>query len=97
MFVQQDKGDTVDAQAVVTALGKTFSVAKAIEKIDTTKMPSDPQVRYFNEADRGKAEQITAELKVKGYATAEPVRLGLPAPVGQVEVWLPKNASAVRR
>ena len=95
VFVQQDKGDPVDAQAVVADLGKTFTVAKTIEKIDT-KMPKDPQVRYFNETDRGKAEQITAELKVKGYATAEPVRLGLPAPVGQVEVWLPKNTSAAR-
>ncbi len=94
VYVQQDKTDTADTKSVISGLQKTFSVASAVEKIDTSKMPKDPQVRYFNDQDRAKAEQIAAELKTKGYATAAPVRLGLPAPSGQVEVWLPKNPAA---
>ena len=98
VYVQQDRTDSVDTRPIVASLQKSFSVAGVVEKIDTAKMPRDPQVRYFNDKDREKAEQIATELKTKGYATVEPVRLGLPAPAGQVEVWLPKNSpSAIER
>lgn len=93
VYVQQDKTDTADTASLVAGLQKSYSVSGTVEKIASAKMPKDPQVRYFNEQDRDKAERITAELKTKGYATAEPVRLGLPAPKGQVEVWLPKDPS----
>lgn len=93
VYVQQDKTDARDARVLVADIKRNFPVAESIERIDSAKMPQDPQVRYFNDADEGKAESIAAELKTKGYVTAQPVRLGLPAPAGQVEVWLPKNPS----
>ena len=64
-------------------------VASSVEKIDSLKMPIVAQVRYFNEADKPLAETALAQLQ-KQFPNAKLVRIALPAPTGQLEVWLPR-------
>lgn len=91
VFVQRDRVDkSNNAELIVTALsaGK-FGVAKAIERIDSSRMPKVAQVRYFNDADKTLAERALAQLQLQ-FPSATIVRIGLPAPSGQLEVWLPR-------
>jgi hypothetical protein len=91
VYVQRDRVDsTSKAESVVAALqSAAFGVAGSIERIDSSRMPKAAQVRYFNEGDRPGAERALVELQ-KQFPDAKLVRVGLPAPVGQLEVWLPK-------
>jgi hypothetical protein len=91
IYVQQDKADKTDTKALLKELGKTFKVAGGVEKLDSAKMPSRAQVRYFSEKDRAKAEAVVEQLKAQGYASAAPVYIGIASPPGQLEVWLPKK------
>lgn len=91
IYVQQDKADKTNTQALLKALKKTFKVAGSVEKLDSAKMPSRAQVRYFSEKDRAKAEAVVEQLKAQGYASAAPVYIGIASPPGQLEVWLPKK------
>jgi hypothetical protein len=47
------------------------------------------QVRYFRTADEDKAKKALGVLKGR-YPNAKLVAFNLPAPAGQLEVWLPK-------
>jgi hypothetical protein len=91
IYVQQDKADKTNTQALLKELRKTFKVAGSVEKLDSAKMPSRAQVRYFSEKDRAKAEAVAEQLKTQGYASAAPVYIGIASPPGQLEVWLPKK------
>jgi hypothetical protein len=91
IYVQQDKADKTNTQALLKELRKTFKVAGSVEKLDSAKMPSRAQVRYFSEKDRAKAEEVVEQLKAQGYASAAPVYIGIASPPGQLEVWLPKK------
>lgn len=91
IYVQRDRLDTSAAgEAIVASLkSKSFTVATGIERIDTSRMPKTAQVRYFNDSDKSAAEKALAELQ-KQFPTAILLRVGLPAPSGQLEVWLPR-------
>jgi hypothetical protein len=91
IYVQQDKADKTNTQALLKELRKTFKVAGSVEKLDSAKMPSRAQVRYFSEKDRAKAEAVVEQLKAQGYASAAPVYIGIASLPGQLEVWLPKK------
>lgn len=92
IYVQQDLRDAPNAgqQIVKTLAGSGFTVEKRVELIDSSKMPKNAQVRYFNDSDKGLAEAALTELQ-KLYKTAILARIaGMPAPKGQLEVWLPR-------
>jgi hypothetical protein len=96
MYVQEDVKDTPAAGARVVQLLQTgwptAKVENEVQRIPSQTMPDVAQVRYFNEADAAKAQRCVGILK-KVYPNARVVRIGLPSPKGQLEVWLPKVAS----
>lgn len=91
IYVQRDKLDrSLAAQKTANALSLYgFTVSRAIEPVNSSSMPRTAQVRYFNDADKPKAEKALELLK-QNFNSAALVRVGLPAPSGQLEVWLPK-------
>jgi hypothetical protein len=94
MYIQEDATDTPDAgRNVVQLLRKgwpTAIVESKVQKIPTQKMPDVAQVRYFNASDEALANRCVQILKGE-YPNARVVRIGLPSPKGQLEVWLPRK------
>jgi hypothetical protein len=95
MYIQQDAQDTPASGAKVVQLLRTgwpsADVESAVQRIPSQKMPAVAQVRYFNDTDEALAQRCVEILK-KAYPNARVVRIGLPSPAGQLEVWLPKVA-----
>jgi hypothetical protein len=95
MYVQEDVQDTPASGAKVVELLKTrwpsAKVENKVQRIPSQKMPDVAQVRYFNGADAAMAQRCVEILR-KAYPNARVVRIGLPSPKGQLEVWLPKVA-----
>jgi hypothetical protein len=95
MYVQEDVEDTPASGAKVVQLLQTgwpsAKVENKVQRIPSQKMPDVAQVRYFNGADRAMAQRCVEILR-KAYPNARVVRIGLPSPKGQLEVWLPKVA-----
>lgn len=91
VYVQRDRLDTsAKGEQIVAALkAASLGVANSIERIDSSRMPTVAQVRYFNEADKPLAETALAQLQ-KQFPNAKLTRIALPAPTGQLEVWLPR-------
>jgi hypothetical protein len=94
MYVQEDATDTPEAGAKVVQLLRkgwpTANVESQVQKIPTQKMPDVAQVRYFNASDEAFANRCLEILK-QTYPNARAVRIGLPSPKGQLEVWLPRK------
>lgn len=92
VYIQTDKSDaSTGGDDLLKELKKSsINVASGIERIESTRMPKVTQVRYFNDVDKDKAERIQTILKRTRPDTAL-IRLGLPAPNGQLEIWLTKN------
>lgn len=92
VYVQQDSSDNpANGKKIVELLKEQkLNVASLVEKIPTSKMPSSTQVRYFRAEDESKAEEVLRTLK-KEYPEAKLVALRVPAPAGQLEVWLPRT------
>jgi hypothetical protein len=91
VYVQRDRADlTNKAKLIVDALrAASFNVVSKVETVDSARMPKAAQVRYFNESDKPMAEGALREFQ-KQFPNASIVRIGLPAPSGQLEIWLPK-------
>jgi hypothetical protein len=100
VYVQMDALDNPASGANVVQLLRggwpSATVESAVQQIPTQKMPDTAQVRYFNEADAAIANRCVEILR-KTYADARVVRVGLPSPRGQLEVWLPKVKAAAGR
>jgi hypothetical protein len=94
MYVQEDATDTPEAGTKVVQLLRkgwpTANVESQVQKIPTQKMPDVAQVRYFNASDEAFANRCLEILK-QTYPNARAVRIGLPSPKGQLEVWLPRK------
>lgn len=94
MYVQEDATDTPEAGTKVVQLLRkgwpTANVESQVQKIPTQKMPDVAQVRYFNASDEAFATRCVEILK-QAYPNASAVRIGLPSPKGQLEVWLPRK------
>ncbi len=91
IYVQRDRLD-ISHSAITTVknlVDAGFPVYKSVEVVDNSKMPKTAQVRYFNDSDKPSAEKAVSLLK-RQFNSANIVRVGLPAPSGQLEVWLPK-------
>jgi hypothetical protein len=94
IYFQQDSADAPGAGAAVAAkLHQNWPnvvIETKVERIPSAKMPSSPQVRFFNAADQDLANQCRDHLKAAAGIDARVVRIGLAAPAGQLEVWLQK-------
>ena len=92
IYIQIDKADStgVGDELAKELRQSSINVAGDIERVQTARMPKNSQVRYFHDEDRTKAEQIQSILK-KTRPDVTIARFGLPAPIGQLEVWLTKN------
>jgi hypothetical protein len=94
MYIQEDATDTPeDGTKVVQLLRKgwpTATIESKVQRIPTQKMPEAAQVRYFNASDEAFANRCVEILK-QAYPNARVVRIGLPSPKGQLEVWLPRK------
>jgi hypothetical protein len=94
MYVQEDVADTPEDGAKVIQLLRTgwpaANVESAVQRIPSQKMPDVAQVRYFDAADEALADRCIGILK-QAYPDARAVRIGLPSPKGQLEVWLPRK------
>jgi hypothetical protein len=94
MYIQEDATDTPEAGTKVVQLLRkgwpTANVESKVQKIPTQKMPDVAQVRYFNASDEAFANRCVGILKEE-YPSARIVRIGLPSPTGQLEVWLPRK------
>ncbi|QWF18150.1 hypothetical protein [Lysobacter capsici] len=94
VYIQKDASDTSrKAELVAKALSDaSLAVAKSIEKIESKKMPKLAQVRYFNKSDRTEADNALTALKTH-YPDAIITFISLPAPAGQLEIWLPRTGT----
>jgi hypothetical protein len=92
IYLQQDENDHSPRGAQVIAALHAYNVVRKIERIPSAKMPGAAQVRYFNEDDRARAQEVAGLLKGIGL-DARVVRIGLPSPPGQLEVWFPRVAT----
>ena len=91
IYVQQPRiDDAAKGRQIVGLLNDTgLNVVPEVEGTENDKTPDRAQVRYFNEADKANATKVLDTLKQK-YPDAVLVPLKIPAPSGQVEVWLPR-------
>lgn len=97
IFVQTDAQDSPAAGVAVVQLVRgawpNANVESHVERIPTQKMPNGAQVRYFNEVDAAKANRCASILR-PDFPKIQVVRVGLPSPKGQLEIWLPKTSRA---
>jgi hypothetical protein len=93
IYVQMDKQDNPASGSkivqLVTTAWPSAKVESKVQLIPTARMPNIAQVRYFNESDIDKANRCVKIIQ-QIYPDARVVRIGLPSPSGQLEVWLPK-------
>ena len=91
IYVQQAEADTPASGSQVVSLLQTggFKVEPRVERTADKVTPDRAQVRYFNEADKEHAMQVLETFKQK-YPDAVLVPLKIRAPLGQLEVWLPR-------
>jgi hypothetical protein len=93
LYIQMDVKDSEASGANMVQLLRTgwpsADIESKVQRIPTLKMPDTAQVRYFNESDLAIANRCLAILQ-RVYPEALIVRVGLPSPKGQLEVWLPK-------
>jgi hypothetical protein len=91
VFVQSDYQDTSDKDELIVKdlRSASFNVESTIDRIKSSLMPRVAEVRYFNEADKDVADRALQEVR-KTFPSATTVRVALPAPSGQLEVWLPR-------
>jgi hypothetical protein len=93
VFIQRDRNDlSGKSEAILQALTQdpSLRVDPRVEAIKHENMPSKPTVRYFNAGDSTIAERVLERFK-KIYPDAVAMPITLPAPQGQVEVWLPRT------
>jgi hypothetical protein len=91
IFIQRDiADDPKNATLAVKLLTDSgYLVAAGVERIPSRKMPNTPQVRYFNADDLPKAQKVV-DVLARMSLKAKVVRIPLPSPAGQLEVWLMK-------
>lgn len=94
IFIQKDKLDKTNAsQNLVNQFrAANFRVENSVESIDSSKMPRVAQVRYFNDADQDLANKVAENMRTQ-FPDVSVLKFKLPAPSGQLEVWLPRSNS----
>jgi hypothetical protein len=97
IFLQQDRASPAGQYAAIASrLQQAWSgavVESAVQRMPSAKMPSMPQVRFFRATDQNLANTCRDLLKASSGIDARIVRVGLNAPAGQLEIWLPANVA----
>ena len=95
IYVQRDRADASGSdERLVSALRQAgLEVMPRVEPIASDKMPAAAQVRYFNDEDAALAVKAVDALRLVAPG-ARTVRIDLPAPPGQLEVWLARVAAS---
>ncbi len=95
IYIQKASADISDRPGLVLeGLRRSFSVEPRIQSLDARKIPDHAEVRYFNSEDEEKAAQARTKL-LATYPDVRIVRVNLPSPKGQLEVWLPANPGSI--
>jgi hypothetical protein len=76
---------------VHSKLRKNSFLAPGIERLENSKIPKNTQVRYFNNSDLSKANNLAAIVQKTTNAKVYTVNPGLKATEGTLELWLGKN------
>jgi len=94
VYLQRDVSDATNSAATLKGLltAQSFNVVPQVEAIASSKVPRTAQVRYFSKSDEGAADRALSVLR-QVYPTAAKLFVGLQAPAGQLEVWLPRAGS----
>lgn len=96
IYVQADASEDRAKGANVVRLLRdkwpSANIEREVERIPTKRMPQIAQVRYFNESDAEAANRCVTILSDL-YPNVRAVRIGLPSPSGQLEVWLPRKSN----
>lgn len=89
IYIQEGVGDTSGSRDWISAIVRSMglNVAAPVEPIPQEHMPESAEVRYFNDNDRSTAARITERVKDR-FPSARMTQIGLPAPQGQIEIWL---------
>jgi hypothetical protein len=79
------------ADTIRNTLRKNSVLAPGIERLENSKIPKNTQVRYFNDSDLSKANNLAAIVQKITSAKVYTVNPGLKATEGTLELWLGKN------
>lgn len=92
IFVQMDEEDKSEVgHKLISELKQlSWNVASKVQRVEHARMPKASQIRYFHDEDKAKAEELQETLKLT-RSEIKVVRLGFPAPPGQLEIWLTKT------
>ena len=92
IYIQRASSDSSDRPGRVLNSLRTaaFSVEPHIQALDASKIPKHAEVRYFYTEDEVKAAEARLEL-LYTYGDVRIVKVNLPSPRGQLEVWLPEK------
>jgi hypothetical protein len=92
IYIQQDGSDDMrKGSGVARSLQAAGfnNVVPQVERTASARTPKEAQVRYFNDADKAQAIEVLKKLQQQ-YPGATLVAMKIPAPRGQIEVWLPR-------
>ena len=91
-YIQMEKGDpsTAGIELINTLKQLSWNVSNNVQKVEPTLMPKSSQIRYFHDEDKVNAEKLQNDLKTT-HPELKIVRLVIPAPTGQLEIWLTKS------
>ena len=91
-YIQMEEGDssTAGIELINKLKELSWNVSSKVQRVEPTLMPKSSQIRYFHDADKVKADELQIALKAT-HPELTIVRLGIPAPTGQLEIWLTKS------
>lgn len=91
-FQEDDRNSSGFDSSILTKFQMSWPevhVETKVQRILGNTMPSTAQVRFFRAADEKLANMCRDRLKAGMGIDSRVVRIGLMAPAGQIEVWLP--------
>jgi hypothetical protein len=94
VYIEVDRSNDAQqkqAKMLVDTLRSNSVITPGVERLATATMPSKTQVRYFNDSDRARAEELAS---IVIGATGQPVIVVKPkleAKVGTLELWFGKS------
>jgi hypothetical protein len=97
VYIQVDRNDSKSqaiAENTFRALRSASVLVAGIEKLATTTMPKKNQIRYFNDEDKPKAEQLAALVSRTAGGEVLLAEPPLKAKPGTLEVWFGTQAQA---
>jgi hypothetical protein len=96
VYIEVDRNNDAQqkqAKVLVDTLRANSVITPGVERLATTTMPSKTQVRYFNDSDRARAEELAS---IVIGVTGQPVIVVKPkleAKVGTLELWFGKSVA----